>query len=929
MQKISISLLLCLCLCAAGVKVKAQNSSGKVAQIEGFVYEQGVNGKPIPFAVVILSPSEQFATTGMDGKFEIKKVEPGKTGLKIQFVGMEPIDTTIDVKAGSVTKLRFVMKQSNFRLEEVTVLATQNKAGSSTASNISRQAMDHLQSSSLKDVMQLLPGVSMQNADLSKENTISIRTLSSKNESANMNSLGTAVIVDGAPLSNNANMQSLKPGSSAGVDLRSLSTDNVESVEVIRGIPSVEYGDLTSGAVIVRSKAGKEPLTLRFKTNPSIYQVSASKGLDLGGKAGNLNISGDYAYNINVPTEAYAYFQRFNFKALYSKSFSENFRTNTSVDLTYGLDKRDKNPDDQRTQRATGAKSTGIRLNTNGTYTANVGWLKTIRYNLSASYTDRHSFDEQLLGNAFAPYSQSYLDGAIISNRPGQQVFDKDGNELTNIYPSESDRYATYLPNEYFSRYDIYGKEVNVFAKVTANFNKRWNSINNNILVGVDFKTDGNLGDGKVYDPAAPPLQSAGGTAIRPRAYYDDPFINQLGIFVEDRYLHSFGERDLNISAGARFDYINGMTCLTPRINASFDVIPHWLTLRGGFGIAAKAPVAYYIHPEDAYFDYVNFNNLGDQSVPKNEQLLLATTRMFETKNHDLEIAKNRKAEVGFDLKFKKARLSVTAYDERMKNGYGFGRDFSTFKLIEYNRYKIAQQNPGTIPTLELENKYNVFASFSKPLNNIKTHNQGVEYELDFGRFSAIRTSFSVNGAWMKSKHTNGGYSFSTLPNGNNLERHIGVYEPGKESELNEILLSTFRITHNIPRIGFVFTVSAQVTWMEKAWYEYGNDVMFIKYISYKDGNVHDFDPSMKNDPEFSYLFPAVNEKRFIVEKRFPTTMFNFLLSKEIGDFLTASFFVNNVFNNRPLYESKKNPGSFTELGIPIFFGFDLKINLK
>ena len=67
---------------------------------------------------------------------------------------------------------------------------------------------------------------------------------------------------------------------------------------MIRGIPSVEYGDLTSGAVIINSKAGREPFRLRFKTNENIYQVSAGKGFNLGGKKGSLNISGDYAYNV-------------------------------------------------------------------------------------------------------------------------------------------------------------------------------------------------------------------------------------------------------------------------------------------------------------------------------------------------------------------------------------------------------------------------------------------------------------------------------------------------------------------------------------------------------------------------------------------------------------------------------------------------------
>ena len=167
------------------------------------------------------------------------------------------------------------MKASSFYLKEVTVLATQNKAGKSTASNVSRQALDHLQTNSIKDIMQLLPGGEITNSSLSSSNTISLRTLSNGDDNSQMNSLGTSIIADGAPLSNNANFQTLAPSitggagaAGTGVDLRKISTDNIESIEVIRGIPSAEYGDLTSGVVIIKSKAGKEPLRVRFKTNP-------------------------------------------------------------------------------------------------------------------------------------------------------------------------------------------------------------------------------------------------------------------------------------------------------------------------------------------------------------------------------------------------------------------------------------------------------------------------------------------------------------------------------------------------------------------------------------------------------------------------------------------------------------------------------------
>ena len=44
------------------------------------------------------------------------------------------------------------------------------------------------------------------------------------------------------------------------VVLRTVSYKYRSFIQIVRGIPSVEYGDLTSGAVIINTKAGREPL---------------------------------------------------------------------------------------------------------------------------------------------------------------------------------------------------------------------------------------------------------------------------------------------------------------------------------------------------------------------------------------------------------------------------------------------------------------------------------------------------------------------------------------------------------------------------------------------------------------------------------------------------------------------------------------------
>jgi outer membrane receptor protein involved in Fe transport len=737
--------------------------------------------------------------------------------------------------------------------------------------------------------------------------------------------------VDGVQLSNNANLQafaatmngstgSLNGDAAAGVDTRTIALDNIESVEVIRGIPSAEYGDLTSGAILVKSRAGKDPLKVKFKTNPDLYQGSVSKGFFLSDKWGSLNVSGDYLYTIKEPTEAYAFYQRLAAKALWTATFKGNLYSTTSLDITCGRDTRTSNPDDNAIDLQEKAQEFGIAISSSANLNIDKGWLKSLEWVLAGKYNDKYSWTHEMLYNATGLYSTAMANGSIVSNRPGQQVYDNAGNEITRLAGTA---WATILPNEYYTDWSVYGKEINVNAKLKANFNKRWGDINNRIITGVDFKTDGNVGKGKVYDERNPPLRAFNNKAYRNRPYSDIPFIYQLGVFVEDHYQHAFGERYLNITAGVRFDYINQKSILAPRFNASFDVLPEILTVRGGYGITAKAPTLLYLYPENAYFDY----RLTPSIDP--EELLLCETHIFSAENLDLEVATNRKIEIGGDLYLmKKYRLSVTAYDELRKNDYSFSNTLNTFRLVEYKQYTIDHQVVGEPPILKLDNTSKVFVIYSEPNNNSYSHNRGVEFELDLGRFDAIRTSFYVNGAWERRTSKNQNYSFSTAPNGNELERHIGIYEKGRLSAESEMWLTTIRITHNIPAIGFVITLTSQIRWMNNTWTVYGND-MFEKYISYHDGKVYSFDPALKDDPEFSYLFPGIDNKRDLVEKNKPTLFFNINLSKELGDYFTASFFVNNVFNSRPIYESTVTPGSFRELGANIFFGFDLKVSIK
>ena len=302
----------------------AQIKSTQKFSLKGRVFEKTDPGKGIPFASVFLPQLGIGTVTKADGTFEIKNLDPDVYKVEISSLGFETLQTTINLNSKTPANLKFGLVEANFCLDEVVITATNSKAGASTSSSISRLAMDHMQASSLSDIMQLLPGATVSKPDLTSVSTLSLRGGAS---------LGTAVIMDGAPISNNSNMQMTTTsiggavpatrGTSpqTGIDLRTITTDNIESVEVITGVPSVEYGDLTGGAVIVNTKAGRQPLQIKFNTNPNVYMFSGTKGLGLGEKGGNVNVGLDYAYSNADPTEGYDYYQRITARMMYSNGF--------------------------------------------------------------------------------------------------------------------------------------------------------------------------------------------------------------------------------------------------------------------------------------------------------------------------------------------------------------------------------------------------------------------------------------------------------------------------------------------------------------------------------------------------------------------------------------------------------------------------------
>jgi hypothetical protein len=139
------------------------------------------------------------------GRFSIKAT--AGTQLHISYIGYKMLTATLS--ADGVYELH----PDEHALGEVVVTAQEGRS-LHTSSVIQRHAMEHLQPSSFADLLELLPGGRSFDPNLVEPNTIHLReAMPSANRDYASSALGTQFVIDGAPISTNANMQYLSGSS--------------------------------------------------------------------------------------------------------------------------------------------------------------------------------------------------------------------------------------------------------------------------------------------------------------------------------------------------------------------------------------------------------------------------------------------------------------------------------------------------------------------------------------------------------------------------------------------------------------------------------------------------------------------------------------------------------------------------------------------
>ncbi len=114
--------LAALLLVAAAGPAAAQRPPGGRGVVRGVV--TGMDGEPVPYAVVALLPGYDQRFTDEAGRFAFQQVVPGTYSLLARQVGYKPGDTTLTVAAGAAVQVSVTLEHLTVRLEAIQVVAS-------------------------------------------------------------------------------------------------------------------------------------------------------------------------------------------------------------------------------------------------------------------------------------------------------------------------------------------------------------------------------------------------------------------------------------------------------------------------------------------------------------------------------------------------------------------------------------------------------------------------------------------------------------------------------------------------------------------------------------------------------------------------------------------------------------------------------------
>jgi hypothetical protein len=775
-------------------------------------------------AVVAIEGVEGSTRTDADGRYVLRRIAPGSRVLTVRRIGYAPVRVPIVVPSVGTLTTDVVLATNALQLEQLTVTA--DRAGRArgelgTASVMDRDAIANQVTSSLQGVLELLPGVALQPPGLDAAAQFSLRALAATGGGAgDIGAAGTLIILDGVPLSNNANLQTVgtrgqvaPPASTAGggIDLRRIPAATLERVEVIRGLPSVRWGDLTQGAIIVdtRAAASAPEFVARFDPRTSEGNVVGGRGWadDRQALTATFNLARTSAArtlsNAVTTRGAAQLAHRLGVGAAPEGRLGPDGRTplpRFSLDsrldwwaLTYESPERiDVEPGRNSLQ-----DDWGLRVGERARWALDGAQLE---WTVSLDVQGQRTSESRRLVRPVQPFTDRITEGRQV---------------------------GIFTEGAYSGAYDLLGAPRLLYSRVEYERAAlaEWGGLRlGQWRAGAELRREWNDGAGYRFDIQSPP-QTSSFTGFngfdRPRRFDVVPPLVSSAAYSDVRLTGQLLGMPFDIQPGLRLDVLHdGSTwasgvrsaVMQPRITAELGP-RDWMRVRGGLGRVGKLPTVGQLFPYPQYFDVINVNRY---TPAPEERLAVLTTFIRDPVNPALGMSRGDKREVSLDLDggARFGALSVTWFDDAITGAVTTRRDPV---VLTRDRFALADTatgsgQPGRIvePPL-VSDPVPVF--LDRFVNGGRLRTRGTEVIAALPTIPALRTRLEVTGAHITTVFATDERDFGNITAVSDFQidstrRRLAFFE-GRSNRARQAII-TYRLVHHQPDLGLVITGTIQ-----------------------------------------------------------------------------------------------------------------------
>ncbi len=846
-----------------------------------------------PLVGVAVTQGQSWALTDSLGRFKIKA--NASAPAVFTSLGYKTLRAVL-VQGGT-----YRLQPDVFSIREVVVTAQENH-GLTSATKIGQDAISHIQPSSVADLLELLPGGVSRDPSFGSPKVVNLRAAGSLSADYATSALGTRFTIDGKPVLNDANLQYTPAYSNLGsdfvnlgTDMRTIPTEDIESMDVVRGIASVEHGDLTSGLIQIKRRRGGNDIRLRFKSDMSSKLFYAGKGWEWGGsEKRTVNVGVNYLDSRSDPRNLRQNYKRLTASIRGSRAWNSNDKFHriltTNLDYAGSFDdqKSDKDLDEFDGIPAETYKSTNNHID------------------LGADWTLSAKSEESIFRSMVLTASLSY--GHDVIDRWKNVILTSEEPISISRVPGEFD--AIMVPTRYQATLIVDGKPFYAYLRAVS----RWRLLGQNLMAGAEWTLDKNFGEGSVFDVLRP---FSAGSNTRPRAYKEIPADSNIAFFAEENGKAALGGFGLEWSAGIRAGFMPGLSrdyamsgkvAIDPRANLRLNfpetVIGGYKLeagIYGGAGMHTKFPTMDMLYPQLQYRDKIQLNYWPVEKELRRINFLVYT---IDTTPYELGPARNLKWEIGADASWNGWTASIDFFTEDMTSGFRGGSDYMRVVAKDYDETAIDKSSltgPPSMENLPYVLDTNLVA-YGLVTNGSRTLKRGVEYTLTSPRIPVVNTRATVNGAWFKTRYMNSQPEWerpSVVINGKNYP-YIGLYDKN-DSRMYDSFNTNFLLDTQVPSLGLIFTTSFQCVWFSGQQYE-ADDSRPVAYLD-KDLKMHPF--TDESDAE-GILHRMVREfSSSLLEYRSePFYMnVNLKISKTLlREKAVASLFVNRLFTLAPDY---------------------------